>query len=81
MPRYTYWCKKCDRTFQTAHSIKEKLYDCDGCDSEGSLERLPSMPFVFFDTNQAGKLVDQHIKEAKEEIQEEKDSLKTVEHK
>jgi len=80
MPRYAYRCEGCNITFQKAHSIKEKLTDCEECDTEGSLRRIPSMPFVFFETARAGKLVDEHIEEAKKELMEEKKNLKKVEH-
>ena len=81
MPRYAYLCEKCDKIFQVAHSIKEKLTDCEDCESEGTLKRVPSMPFIFSKTKRAGELVDKHIEEAKKEIQEEKVNLKKVEHK
>ena len=81
MPRYAYLCKKCEKIFQVVHSIKEKLTDCEECNAEGTLERTPSMPFIFSETNRAGKLVDKHIEEAKREVQEEKENLRKEEHK
>lgn len=81
MPRYAYHCEECGIIFQKAHSIKEKLTDCEECNTEGSLKRTPSMPFVFFDTQRAGKLVDEHIEETKKELMEEKENLKKMEHK
>ena len=81
MPRYAYSCEECGIIFQIAHSIKEKLTDCEKCNASGSLKRTPSMPFVFSKTKEAGKLVDKHIEEVKKEVEEEKKKLKKVEHK
>ena len=80
MPRYAYCCEECGVTFQKAHSIKVKLTDCEECDAEDSLRRIPSMPFVFHETDRPGKLVDEHIEEAKRELMEEKENLRKVEH-
>ncbi|MAE81557.1 MAG: hypothetical protein CMB80_02385 [Flammeovirgaceae bacterium] len=81
MPRYAYLCEKCNKIFQVAHSIKEKLTDCEDCESEGTLRRVSSMPFIFSKTKQAGKLVDKHIEETKKEIEEEKKKLRETEYK
>lgn len=80
MPRYTYRCEECDIVFQKAHSIKEKLTDCEECASKDSLKRIPSMPFVFLESDRPGKLVNEHIKEAKRELMEEKENLRKTEH-
>jgi len=81
MPRYVYLCEKCNKSYQTVHSIKEKLTDCKECKSEGTLKRVPSMPFVFSEKERAGKLVDKHIEETKTEVAAEKKRLKKVEYK
>ena len=80
MPRYTYHCDECGVTYQKAHSIKEKMVDCEECDVEGSLKRIPSMPFVFSEKKKAGDLVKQHIEETRQDIKEEKAQLKKVEY-
>tara|TARA_Y100000034_G_C6691637_1_gene304559 strand:+ start:345 stop:590 length:246 start_codon:yes stop_codon:yes gene_type:complete len=81
MPKYVYACEECGLTYETFHSIKEKLTDCEECKSEGTLKRVPSMPFVFSGEQRAGKLVDKHIEETRKEIEEEKENLRKVEHK
>jgi putative FmdB family regulatory protein len=81
MPRYAYLCEKCNKSFQVAHSIKEKLTDCEECNSEGTLKRVPSIPFVFSEKKRAGKLVDKHIEETKKEVEAEKKRLKGAEYK
>ena len=45
MPRYTYRCNVCKGCFEAIHSISEKLTDCE-CGEEGSLKRVPSLPFA-----------------------------------
>ena len=81
MPRYTYRCDKCEKTFQVVHSIKEKLTDCEECEPKGTLSRIPSMPYVFSKEKKAGKLVEQHIEEVKKDIAEEKVELRKAEYK
>ena len=80
MPRYVYLCEKCNKSYQVAHSIKEKLTDCEECKTEGVLKRVPSMPFVFSQKKTAGKLVDKHIEETKKDVEAEKKRLKKVEY-
>ena len=80
MPRYVYLCEKCNQSFQVVHSIHEKLTNCGECKAEGTLKRVPSMPFVLSKTGDAGKLVDKHIEETKNEVAEEKKRLRKVEY-
>ena len=80
MPRYTYHCDECGVTYQKAHSIKEKMVDCEECDVEGTLKRIPSMPFVFSEKKNVGDIVKQHIEDAKQDIKDEKENLQKVEY-
>ena len=48
MPRYVYECESCEKVFEVAHSIKERLEICN-CD--GPLRRLPSMPILIKDSS------------------------------
>jgi putative FmdB family regulatory protein len=80
MPRYVYRCEKCENVFQIAHSIKEKLTDCEECKTKETLKRIPSMPLIL--TNKEGKqkekvgtLVKKHIEDTKEELKQEKKNL------
>ena len=77
MPRYTYRCLKCDQTSTLFHSITEKLTDCELCD-EGKLERLPSLPLTVSKKDskpKPGRIVKEHIEQAKEEVAREKRRL------
>ena len=80
MPRYVYRREKCENVFQIAHSIKEKLTDCEECKTKETLKRIPSMPLIL--TNKEGKqkekvgtLVKKHIEDTKEELKQEKKNL------
>ena len=80
MPRYVYSCEECGVIYQRAHSIKEKLTDCEDCGIEGALKRIPSMPLVLTkkqenQKRQAGTLVKEYIEDAKEDLKEEKRDL------
>ena len=81
MPRYVYQCESCEVIFQAVHSIKEKLTDCEECNLEGTLKRIPSMPLVLTkkESNQkqeAGVLVKEHIENAKEDLERERKELR-----
>ena len=75
MPRYTYRCDVCGKSFEVSHSISEKLTDCE-CGEEGSLKRIPSLPFrasVKINKQKAGEIVKEFIEDAKMEIKKSKE--------
>jgi hypothetical protein len=59
--------------------MSEKLTDCEICCTINSLNRLPNMIAVQYHEQQEGKVVRDYIQQAKEEIQAEKDVLKSKE--
>ena len=74
MPRYTYRCDVCGNSFEVSHSISEKLTDCE-CGKEGSLNRIPSLPFrasTKQNNQKSGKLVKEFIEDVREEVKETK---------
>lgn len=75
MPKYIYKCKECEDIFQTSHSMSERLTDCEKCNRINSLVKLPSNFAVKHVDNQVGKVVNEHIQEAKREVEEEKRRL------
>tara|TARA_A100001515_G_scaffold32065_1_gene24965 strand:- start:440 stop:706 length:267 start_codon:yes stop_codon:yes gene_type:complete len=80
MPRYIYKCQACEIVFQKVHSIKEKLKDCEECETEGVLQRIPSMPLVLTkkqsnEKKEVGSLVKEYIEDVKEELKQEKKEL------
>ena len=66
------------------HSITAYLTDCERCEASGSLIRIPS--HFISSTKQpsnkiAGDLVKEKIEEFRQDLQEEKDKLKSEEYK
>ena len=77
MPRYTYRCDVCGNSFEVSHSISEKLTDCE-CGEEGSLKRIPSLPFrasVKINKQKAGEIVKEFIEDAKKEVKQVKQEM------
>ena len=81
MPRYVYSCDECGVTYQRVHSIKERLTDCEECEMQGTLKRIPSMPVVLAkeqgpQKRPTGSLVKEYIENVREDLQDEKEQLK-----
>ena len=77
MPRYTYRCDVCGNSFEVSHSISEKLTDCE-CGEEGSLKRIPSLPFrasVKINKQKAGEIVKEFIEDTEKEIRKTKHEM------
>ena len=86
MPRYVYKCQECEIVFQITHSIKEKLTDCEECNTEASLRRIPSMPLILNkkqneQKQKVGSVVKRHIEEARDDLKQEKEELSKKEYK
>lgn len=79
MPKYAYKCKECQDIFEILHSMSERLTDCEKCNKINVLVKLPSNFAVQHKDVEAGKVVDDYIKEAKREVEEEKRNLKNQE--
>lgn len=75
MPKYTYKCKECDEIFEVSHSMSERLTDCENCDTINSLAKIPAQIAVQY-KKESGKVVDEYIEQAKQEVSEEKERLK-----
>ena len=81
MPRYLYRCAKCEFLFEKVHSITEKLTDCEQCETENSLKRLPSSFRLVNklhsnnNTTRPGQVVKDHIEEARRDIEEQKKEM------
>ncbi len=77
MPRYTYKCDVCGKSFEVSHSISDKLTDCD-CGEEGSLKRIPSLPFRVSAKEggkKPGQVVKEFIEDTKEEVRKTKEKI------
>ena len=81
MPKYVYYCKKCDDEFELRHSLKEVVQICQLCDTIGEVMRRPSTIFLskknsdFGTKTKAGSVVKATIEEAKEELKQEQEKF------
>ena len=77
MPRYSYRCNNCEFSFDVWHSIKEQLKNCDQCDSENVLERIPATVRIKSQKAEApvGATVKEFIEETRKEVLLEKEQL------
>lgn len=81
MPFYCYRCRDCRKSFEVRHGMFFEGQRCIHCKSEdvfrepqGSLRKKEVSKPV-----KPGKIVDKYIKDVKEEINKEKDKLKSEE--
>ena len=78
MPRYVYECTACRGTFEITHGMFFVLDRCKLCHSHETVYLLPEFNITKPKKNlehsnqRPGKIVDQYIKDAKEEIKQEK---------
>ena len=87
MPKYVYYCKKCEGKFEVRHSLKETIQICQLCDSPNEVVRQPSEIFLskknadFGKKNKVGSVVKETIKEAAQELRAEQEKLTNREYK
>ncbi len=79
MPTYRYKCQSCDITFEKFHSMSETVEKCVQCES--SVTRIPSLNFNLkkspsHSKAQPGSLVREYIKDAKEDLKQQKKDIK-----
>lgn len=77
MPRYTYRCDVCKECFEAFHSISDKLTDCE-CGEEGTLKRIPSLPFrvsAKSSKQKPGEIVKEFIEDTKKDISDYKKEM------
>ena len=75
MPTYCYYCEECEEHFEAFHSMSSIETTCKMCGVDGNLTRVPSMP-TYLKTNSAGKIVKQHIEDAKEQLRADKEEAR-----
>ena len=66
MPSYVYECSDCEEVFEVYHSMSEDRVDCEICGAKNTLNKIPEVP-IYLKSNAAGKVVKQHIEEAKQQ--------------
>jgi len=87
MPKYVYYCKKCEGEFEVRHSLKEIVQICQLCDSSSDVVRRPSAIFLskkttdFGKKNKVGSVVKETIEEATQELRAEQEKLTKREYK
>ena len=79
MPKYFYTCNVCDTQISAFHSMTDKLYDCEKCNSVKSLRRLPSSFTLQKEETsiKTGALVEETINEIQQEITQHKEKIKS----
>ncbi len=81
MPVYVYKCRECKETFEKTHGMFFEQDKCINCMSE-NIFKVPSIQVTrksSHTSQKPGKIVDQYIKDAKEEIKKEKRKLASEE--
>ena len=81
MPRYDYKCAACGIELTVVHSMSEQLSDCESCGTVDGLHKVPSiaMKLKKKDERKVGSIVNDYIKDAKKELNQEKKNLKRQE--
>jgi putative FmdB family regulatory protein len=75
VPKYTYKCKNCDSVFEYHHSASDVIKDCESCGVKAVLNRIPGTFSVLME-EQVGSIVKNSIREFKEELETDKQSLR-----
>ena len=75
MPSYVYECSKCGEVVEVFHSMSEEWTDCEACGEQNALNKIPEVP-IYLKSNTAGKVVKQHIEDAKQQVREDKEQMK-----
>jgi putative FmdB family regulatory protein len=82
MPVYVYRCHDCKKTFEKRHGMFFEQKMCIHCYGD-NIFKVPSIEYTgkksASTTRKVGKVVDDYIKEAKEEIKKEKKALQSEE--
>tara|TARA_Y100000310_G_scaffold125637_1_gene124384 strand:- start:378 stop:650 length:273 start_codon:yes stop_codon:yes gene_type:complete len=81
MPKYVYYCKKCEGEFEVRHSLQETIQICQLCESSNEIERRPSAIFLskkntnFGTKNKAGTVMKETIEESRQDLRLEQEKL------
>ena len=87
VPKYVYFCKECEGTFELKHSLQETCIICELCKVEDKLERRPSTVFISKKQSnlpgktKPGSVMKTMIEETREELRDEQDRLTKREYK
>lgn len=80
MPVYCYRCPDCKAEFESRHSMNYNSQPCIECNSE-RVFRIPSLSDskITVKSSKPGKVVNDYIREVKQEIKQEKKDLRSRE--
>ena len=87
MPKYVYYCKKCEEEFEARHSLGKTLENCQICRHTNSLIRRPSSIFLnkkitsLEEKTKPGALVKAAIEDATRDLKEEREKLSQRDYK
>ena len=85
MPTYTYKCIECDHIFDEFRLMSETIDKCVKCDSEHVTKVLPKSMNMVSRSNpskpKVGNIVNDYIKDVKQELKEQKEQLSSKEYK
>ena len=74
MPSYVYECCECSEVMEVFHSMSEERTDCPICGAKNTLNKIPEVP-IYLKNKTAGKVVREHIEDAKRQIREDKEKM------
>ncbi len=78
MPRYIYQCQACNEIYELVHAMHEIVEECSLCNSPEPPKKIPALigSFKIIEKEvRPGTVVRKFIKDAKQEVKEEKKSL------
>jgi hypothetical protein len=80
MPRYVYECCSCEEQFEISHSMSHEQEECILCKKIKTIKKIPSFLLKKHSSIEAkskpGRVVDEFIKDAKKDLQNQKRDLK-----
>ena len=73
MPRYSYKCTECEFVFDIFHSMSEEINEhyCERCEGDREIKKIPAS-FFSFEKSDVGKVTREHIREAKQDLREQR---------
>ena len=78
MPTYAYLCSECGHQFDVFHSYKDRLTDCEKCDTIGTLAKMLNKPIQLVSSatrnkdskEKVGTKVNEAIEDNKQSLEE-----------
>jgi putative FmdB family regulatory protein len=86
LPRYTYHCNDCEKSFEVRHSFNEIHDICNSCGKSGTLNKVITQVFVANNKKEdteikPGQVVKESIEEARKDLQRDKEILSSRKYK